>query len=109
MARLDVAEAHRSDSIFNSARRRPAPRPGRSRGAGDPGVIAERYHEPKEKRPMTVRWKPLLILSGLFLVTAVLGVIAMVYSMAPGGAGDILPVARAERSAKQYEKSLIHY
>jgi|GEM_PF-883844 len=58
---------------------------------------------------MTVRWKPLLILSGLFLVIAVLGVIAMVYALVPRGSGDILPLARADRAAKQYDKALIHY
>ena len=32
---------------------------------------------------MTVRWKPLLILSGLFLVIAVLGVIAIAFTLMP--------------------------
>ena len=58
---------------------------------------------------MTVRWKPLLILSGLFLVIAVVGVIAIVSTLMPRGAGEILPVARAERAAKRYENAEIHY
>jgi tetratricopeptide (TPR) repeat protein len=58
---------------------------------------------------MTVRWKPLLVLSGLFLVIAVVGVIAMAYTLVPRGADDILPQARAERNAKEYEKALIQY
>lgn len=58
---------------------------------------------------MTVRWKPLLVLSGLFLVIAVVGVVAIGYTLIPRGSGDILPQARAARSAKQYEKALIHY
>src|SRR4051812_17919166 len=63
----------------------------------------------KEVSPMTVRWKPLLILSGLFLVIAALGLLAMVYTPSGRGAADILPLARAERDAKQYEKAKIHY
>ena len=31
---------------------------------------AESRLEPKENRPMTVRWKPLLVLSGLFVAVA---------------------------------------
>ncbi|SIO65453.1 Tetratricopeptide repeat-containing protein [Singulisphaera sp. GP187] len=58
---------------------------------------------------MTVRWKPLLVLSGLFLVIAIVGVVAIAYTLIPQGSSDILPQARAARSAKQYEKALIHY
>ena len=39
---------------------------------------------------MTVRWKPLLILSGLFLVIAVVSVIAFAYTLVPRGSADIL-------------------
>jgi predicted Zn-dependent protease len=58
---------------------------------------------------MTVRWKPLLILSGLFLVIAVVGVIAIVFTLVPRGSADILPAARAERAARRYENAEIHY
>jgi predicted Zn-dependent protease len=58
---------------------------------------------------MTVRWKPLLILSGLFVVIAVVGVVAMAYTLLPRGASDILPAARAERAAKKYDNALVHY
>ena len=58
---------------------------------------------------MTVRWKPLIILSGVFLVIAVVGVIAITYTLVPRGSGDILPLARAERKAKQFENAKIHY
>jgi predicted Zn-dependent protease len=58
---------------------------------------------------MTVRWKPLLILSGLFLVIAVVGVIAIVSTLMPRGSADILPAARAERAAKRFENAEIHY
>lgn len=58
---------------------------------------------------MTVRWKPLLVLSGLFLVIAVIGVVAITYTLMPRGSADILPLARADRDAKQYDKALIYY
>jgi len=58
---------------------------------------------------MTVRWKPLLVLSGLFLVIAVVGVIAIAYTLMPRGANDILPQAREARNAKRYDEALIHY
>lgn len=58
---------------------------------------------------MTVRWKPLLVLSGLFLVIAVVGVVTIAYTLIPRSSKDILPQARASRAAKQYEKALIYY
>ena len=58
---------------------------------------------------MTVRWKPLLVLSGLFLIIAVIGVVTIMFTLVPGGSRDILPQARAERAAKQYDRALIHY
>lgn len=58
---------------------------------------------------MTVRWKPLLVLSGLFVVIAVVGVVAIASKLLPRGAADILPAARAERAAHQYERAKIHY
>src|SRR4051794_37406561 len=58
---------------------------------------------------MTVRWKPLLVLSGVFAVIAVIGVIAMAFTLVPRGSAEILPTARAERAAGQFEKAEIHY
>jgi tetratricopeptide (TPR) repeat protein len=58
---------------------------------------------------MTVRWKPLLILSGLFLVIAVVGVIAFVYTLVPRGSADILPLARASRAAGKFENADIQF
>jgi len=58
---------------------------------------------------MTVRWKPLLILSGLFAVIALAGFAAIAYTLVPRGAKDILPSARAARTAGQYEKAKIYY
>ncbi|WP_435019016.1 tetratricopeptide repeat protein [Tundrisphaera sp. TA3] len=58
---------------------------------------------------MTVRWKPLLILSGLFVAVAVLGLMAMAMVMGGKGPGDILARARAERQAKEYDKAKTDY
>lgn len=58
---------------------------------------------------MTVRWKPLLVLSGLFAAIAILGFAAIAWTLIPRRAGDVLPLARAERNAGQFDKALIHY
>lgn len=58
---------------------------------------------------MTVRWKPLLILSGLFLVIAVVSVIAFAYTLVPRNSADILPAARSARAAGQYANAQIHF
>ena len=58
---------------------------------------------------MTVRWKPLLVLSGLFLVIAVAGLVAIVFALVPRDSAEILRLARAERAAKQFEQAEIQY
>jgi tetratricopeptide (TPR) repeat protein len=58
---------------------------------------------------MTVRWKPLLILSGLFLVIAVVSVIAFAFKMIPRSSAEILTVGRAARAARQYENAEVHF
>ena len=58
---------------------------------------------------MSVRWKPLLVLSGLFVVIAIIGLVAMAFTLIPKGAKDILPMARAERSVKRYENAMLQY
>lgn len=58
---------------------------------------------------MTVRWKPLIVLSGLFLVVAVMGLFAITYVLMPGRAEDVLPRARADAQAKKYDHALIQY
>ena len=58
---------------------------------------------------MTVRWKPLLVLSGLFLVTAVMGLMAIVYAMMPRGSADLLGLARADRQAHKYDNAVVQY
>ena len=58
---------------------------------------------------MTVRWKPLLIMSGLFLVVAVVGVIAMALTWAPRSTDGVKRLARADRDARRYDKAAIRY
>ena len=48
---------------------------------------------------MTVRWKPLLAISGLFLVIGIMGLLAMVYALAPSNAPELLAKARKARAA----------
>ena len=57
---------------------------------------------------MTVRWKPLIVLSGLFLVIAVMGLLAITYAL-PGRAEDRLPRARDAAKLKKYDNAIIHY
>ena len=58
---------------------------------------------------MTVRWKPLLILSGLFVVVALVGLMTIATVMGTRGTADILPRARREAQAKEYEKAKVDY
>ena len=70
---------------------------------------AVRRLEPKEYRPMTVRWKPLMILSGLFLAVALVGVVAITLTLVPRSSQGILSRARAAREAKRFEDAEIYY
>ena len=58
---------------------------------------------------MTVRWKPLLILSGLFVVVALVGVFAIVMTLAPRSSQGTLKLARAAQEAGRFEDAEIHY
>src|SRR5262245_12534746 len=58
---------------------------------------------------MTVRWKPLMILSGLFLVVALAGVVTITVAMMPRSAQGILKVARAARQAGRFKDAEIYY
>ncbi len=58
---------------------------------------------------MTVRWKPLIVLSGLFLVIAVLGLMAITFELVPGKSADILPLARQEWKAGRYAHAKIQF
>ena len=58
---------------------------------------------------MTVRWKPLLILSGLFVVVAIAGLMTIATVMGSRSSGDFVARARTERKAKEYEKAKLDY
>jgi tetratricopeptide (TPR) repeat protein len=56
---------------------------------------------------MTVRWKPLLLLSGLFVVIAAAGLVIL--TMAPVRSSDLVGLARVERAAKRFGEAKIQY
>ncbi|MHB1558985.1 MAG: tetratricopeptide repeat protein [Isosphaeraceae bacterium] len=58
---------------------------------------------------MTVRWKPLMILSGLFVVVALVGVVAITVAMMPRSAQGILKLAHSAREAGRYKDAVIYY
>ena len=58
---------------------------------------------------MTVRWKPLLILSGLFVVVAIAGLMTIATVMGSRRSSDFIARARVERRAKEYEKAKLDY
>ncbi len=58
---------------------------------------------------MTVRWKPLLILSGLFVVVALVGLMAIATVMGSKSTADVLARARAGRKAGKFENAKLDY
>lgn len=58
---------------------------------------------------MTVRWKPLIVLSGLFLVIGVGGLLVVALDLVPANATQILPTAREEWKAGHYGNAQIHF
>jgi tetratricopeptide (TPR) repeat protein len=58
---------------------------------------------------MTVRWKPLVFLSGLFLVVALVGVVAITLTLKPHSSQDILRRARLARDAGRFENAEIYF
>jgi len=58
---------------------------------------------------MTVRWKPLMILSGLFLSVALVGVVAITLTLVPRSSQGILTRARAARDAGRFEDAEIYF
>ncbi len=58
---------------------------------------------------MTVRWKPLLVLSALFLVVGLIGVVAITITLAPKSAQGIVKKARAARDSGRYEDADIYF
>lgn len=57
---------------------------------------------------MTVRWKPLIILSVLFLVIGLAGFAAIMMAL-PSGSRELLALARVERDAGKWERAAIQY
>src|SRR4051812_17310949 len=58
---------------------------------------------------MTVRWKPLLILSGLFVVVGLVGLMTIATVMGSRGTEHLLARARSERKAGEFDKAKIDY
>jgi cellulose synthase operon protein C len=58
---------------------------------------------------MTVRWKPLLFLSGVFLVVGLIGVVAITLTLGPRSSQDILRRARVAREAGRFENAEIYF
>jgi predicted Zn-dependent protease len=58
---------------------------------------------------MTVRSKPLLILSGFFLVVAAIGVATIILSLSPRSTQAILKLGRTAQRAGRYADAEIHY
>ncbi len=58
---------------------------------------------------MTVRWKPLVFLSGLFLVVALIGVVAITLTLVPRSSQSILRRARMAREAGRFEDAEIYF
>ena len=58
---------------------------------------------------MTVRWKPLLFLSGLFVVVALVGVAAIVMTLVPRSSQGMMKLAREAQAAGRFEDAEIRY
>ena len=58
---------------------------------------------------MTVRWKPLVFLSGVFLIVGLIGVVAIVLTLVPRSAQDTLRRARTSREAGRFEDAEIYF
>jgi tetratricopeptide (TPR) repeat protein len=58
---------------------------------------------------MTVRWKPLVILSGLFLLVALIGVVAITLTLVPRSSQSFLRRARMARESGRFEEAEIDY
>ena len=58
---------------------------------------------------MTVRWKPLVFLSGVFLIVGLIGVVAIILTLVPRSTQDILRWARTAREAGRFEDAEIYF
>jgi predicted Zn-dependent protease len=59
--------------------------------------------------PMSVRWKPLIILSGVFLIVAVVGFGVMTLDLMPASASSIATQARAAWKEGRHAEAQIHF
>lgn len=87
------------------AKVRDAPKMGASRG----DTTLANGPEPEEKSPMSVRWKPLVVLSGLFLIVGVLGVLAVTVRTSSVDVPALLATARDEWKAGRHGNAQIHF
>jgi tetratricopeptide (TPR) repeat protein len=58
---------------------------------------------------MNVRWKPLIVLSGLFVAVALCGLLAFVFVSGQADAAEILAQARSAKSDGKFEEAEIYY
>ena len=58
---------------------------------------------------MTVRWKPLVFLSGVFLIVGLIGVAAIILTLVPRTSQDSLKWARTSREAGRFEDAEIYF
>ncbi len=58
---------------------------------------------------MTVRWKPLFVLSGLFVAVALVGVVAITVTLVPQSSQGMLKRAQAARVANRFPDAEIYY
>ena len=58
---------------------------------------------------MSVRWKPLIILSGLFMSVALCGLLAFVFASGGGDVADFLEQARESRAQGKFDDAEIYY
>ncbi len=58
---------------------------------------------------MTVRWRPMIVLSALFVLLAAAGVFTIITAMLPGRTDQILSQAREETKAQRYDRAKVQY
>ena len=58
---------------------------------------------------MTVRWKPLVLLSGVFLIVGLIGVFAIILTLAPRSPEGLLRWARSSREAGRFADAEMIY
>ncbi len=58
---------------------------------------------------MSVRWKPLILLTMLFVVLAAMGLLAITTVLLKQGAEDLVNLAQAEVKAQRYDRAVIQY